>query len=183
MKKELLTPGEPIGLIEEYIGHDGTYEDEGGVIRGKYLGIAHIDNIKREVYVKRIREPLLIKVEDEVLGRIFNISGVFGYVRIEIKNNRPLDRSFTGVLYPHKVVKDINNVYRVGDHIYARVVSLKNRTIHLSIASRNYGVIKAFCRYCGTILVKIRSNELRCPRCGNKEKRKLSIYYDRLVVI
>jgi exosome complex component CSL4 len=183
MKKELLTPGEPIGLIEEYIGHDGTYEDERGVIRGKYLGAVHIDDIKREVHVKRMKEPLLIKVGDEVIGRIFNVSGVFGYVKIEVKNNKPLDRSFTGVLYPHKVVKDINNVYRVGDHIYARVVSLKNRTIHLSIAGRNYGVIKAFCKYCGSVLVKVRNNELRCSRCGNKEKRKLSIYYNRLVVV
>jgi len=183
MKKEVLTPGEPIGLIEEYIGYDGTYEDEKGVIRGKYLGIVYIDHIKREAHVKRIKEPLLVKVGDEVIGRIFNISGVFGYVRIEIKNNKPLDRSFTGVLYPHRMVKDINNVYRVGDHIYARVISLRNRTIHLSIAGKNYGVIKPFCRYCGTLLVKVRNNELKCPKCGNKENRKLSAYYDRLVVI
>ena len=183
MKNKIVTPGEPIGLIEEYIGRNGTYEDEKGVIRGKYAGLLQIEQIKHEVEVRRIREPLSINIGDEVIGRIFNVSGVFGYVKIEIKNGRPLDRSFTGVVYPHRMVKDISNVYRVGDHIFARVVSLKNRTIHLSIVGKKYGIIKAFCKKCGSPLIKTKKEELKCPKCGNKENRKLSIYYSKLMVI
>jgi len=181
MTRKLVTPGEPIGLIEEYISDEGTYEDGSGVVRGKYLGFLNIDKLKREATVSKIRKPILLEIGDEVIGRIFNVSGVFGYVKIEIKNGEPLDRTFTGVVYPHRIVKDVSKVYRVGDHIYARVISLKNRTIHLSITGKKYGVIKAFCRKCGATLVKAGREELKCPKCGNKEIRKLSLYYNRLL--
>jgi len=180
-KIKIIIPGESIGLIEEYIGKTGTYENSEGYIRGKYLGLLEIDEIKHEVLVTQVRKLKLINIGDEVLGVIYNISGVFGYVKIEVKNGEPLDRSFTGILYPHRVIKDINNVYRVGDEIFAKVISKKNRAIHLSITDRKYGVINAFCRRCGNRLIRIGDNKLKCTKCGNIEHRKLSVYYSKEV--
>ena len=177
--KRIITPGEKIGAIEEFIGLEGTYEDEEGYIRSKYMGVLNIDLNRHEAIVDRIRKPILIELEDEVLGRLFNISGVFGYVKIDIKNRRPLDRGFIGILYPPRVVKEVKNIYNIGDYIFAKVVSLRNRAIHLSITGKKYGVITAFCRYCGSILKKEIDGLLKCPRCGNIEKRKISIYYNK----
>jgi len=176
---KIVIPGEKIGAIEEYIGLNGTYEDSDGNIRSKYFGILSLNLEKHEALVTRIRKPVLIEVEDEVIGRIFNISGVFGYVKIEVKNGKPLDRSFIGILYPPQVVREIKNVYNVGDYILARVVSLKNRAVHLSIAGKKYGVIKAFCRACGSMLIKKIDGILKCHKCGNMERRKISIHYGK----
>ncbi len=39
-----------------------------------------------------------------------------------------------------------------------------------------YGVLYARCAKCGAILQKVDSRHMKCPVCGNVEKRKVSAF-------
>lgn len=182
MEREKSYPGKNIGVIEEFESKNvGTYINGKGIIRSKYLGYIFKDLATRQIDVKPFRKPILINIGDKVIGGIINISGVYGYVKIEVINGKPLDRVFSGVIYPHTHVRMIDDVYRVGDYIIAKVESKVNRTIHLSMRGEENGVILAKCSYCGDKLKKIGKNALRCIRCGNVELRKLSRHYGKVI--
>jgi|Deesub1362A_J573_1020465.scaffolds.fasta_scaffold00001_293 exosome complex component CSL4 len=181
MEREKGYPGKEIGVMEEYLADRGTYIDWNGIIRSKYLGFIFKDNEMRKVFVKPFRKLKILEVGDTVLGRIINVSGVFGYVRIEAVNLKPLDRDFNGIVYPHRIVNRIDDVYREGDYILAKVISKVNRSLHLSIAEPDLGVVSAKCSYCGGRMRPIGKNKLRCMRCSNIEMRKLSRLYGRVI--
>ncbi len=176
----IVFPGYKIGVIEEYIGEQGTYIDDYGCIRSKYLGFAEVDLEKHRVQIKPLRKLKLINIGDEIIGRIFNISGVFGYVKINIVNGIILDRQFTGIVYPHRIVKNVEEVYRIGDYIFSKVVSKLNRAIHLSIKEDRYGVIYTKCSICGSEMIRVSRNKLKCKQCSNTEERKLSNLYGKI---
>ena len=181
MEREKGYPGKEIGVMEEYLADKGTYIDRQGVIRSKFLGVIFKDKDLRKVVVKPIRKLKILEVDEVVLGRVLNVSGVFGYVKIEAVNFKPLDRNFNGIVYPHRVVSRIENVYREGDYIIAKVISKVNRSLHLSIAEPDYGVILAKCSYCGEVLKPLSKNKLKCPKCSNIEGRKISRLYGKVV--
>ncbi len=190
---ELVNPGDYIALIEEFIPGVNTYVDE-SIIRAEVAGFIKINWKDRVISVTPIKTPITIDVGDEVIGKIFHISGVFGYVEIRLIKKKAddgwilLDSKYTGVLYPHiKVNNDVGFIYRIRDEILAYVESKRNRTIHLSIRGERYGVIRAFCRQCRSELTITKNNKgrvmLRCPICKNEESRKLSRFYGRANVL
>ena len=181
MQKEKSYPGKKLGVIEEYFPSEGTYIDEGGAIRSIFLGQVRKDGKTRKVDVHPYRRLKIINVGDTVMGRITNISGVFGYVKIESLNFKPLDREFNGIVYPPRIGRRVNMIYREGDYILAKVVSKVNRSLHLSIEGNDYGVVYARCNYCGGELKQIGKSRLKCIKCNNIETRKLSKFYDRLL--
>ena len=180
MQKEKSYPGKKLGVIEEYFSSKGTYIDERGVIRSMFLGQALKDRKTRKVDVHPYRRLKIINVGDTVMGRITNISGIFGYVRIESVNFKPSDREFNGIVYPPRIGKRISMIYREGDYILAKVVSKINRNLHLSIEGNEYGVVYAQCSYCGGELKQIGKSKLRCAKCNNIETRKLSKFYNEM---
>jgi len=94
---------------------------------------------------------------------------------------RSLSGFFSGVLHISDVspsyVETMFDVCKTGDIMRAKVISDKNRTFYLSTAEKNLGVIYAFCSQCGHVLL-LRGQRLRCPRCGNAEKRKVTPDYE-----
>jgi exosome complex component CSL4 len=182
--KKIVVPGDKLATIEEYIVKEGAYEDDRGFIRSIYLGSVKIDPIEKNLIVKPIKKLKLIEIGDTVVGRISNFSGVFAYVDIFVVNEKVLDRKFTGTLHPPRIRtnKDISRLYKMGDYVYAKVISKANRTIHLSIDNREFGVILAFCSVCGWSLTMDRKNmKLRCKSCNKIEPRKVSIRYGRIL--
>ncbi len=186
---EVVFPGDELALIEEFIGGRNTYYDD-SIVRSSVAGIVKIDWKERVISVEPMKTPITIEVGDEVIGKIFHISGVFGYTEIRLVKKRGLDGwillngRYTGVVYPHiKVNNDVGTVYRVRDEILALVESTKNRTIHLSIKGDRYGVVRAFCKQCRSELNVVRSHDgrivLRCPNCRSEETRKISKIYGR----
>lgn len=181
MEKEKSYPGKKLGVIEEYFPSKGTYIDEMGVIRSMFLGQTQKDVKTRKVEVYPYRKLKIINVRDTVMGRIINVSGVFGYVRIESVNFKPLDREFNGIVYPPRVRMRVEMIYKEGDYILAKVVSKINRTLHLSIEGNEYGVVYAQCSYCGGELKQIGKSKLRCTKCSNIETRKISKFYGKVI--
>jgi len=189
LKKEKIhvvaIPGIKLGTIEEFIPKRGAYEDENGNIRSLFWGKVSIDLKTKDLVITPFKKLKIVEVGDNVLGRIVNFSSIYGIVEIFAINMNSLDRKFTGTLHPPKVVKepkDIFKLYKLGDYIYAKVISKLNRTIHLSIAGKDYGVILAFCSTCGTPLVKDKlDNKLKCRKCKNIEERKISRLYGKVM--
>lgn len=176
-------PGKKIAVIEEYVPGDGTYAGGDGFIRGKLLGIAKTDPERREVKVSGRVRVNAVKEGDEVAGVLMNLSGVYGTVNIGVLNGKLLKTPVMGIVYPSGVLRRGGKQYRVGDIIFARVVSRKNRILHLSIDGSRYGVVKARCNDCGGEMVVARRRPrlvLKCSRCGVEENRKISSLYSKI---
>lgn len=175
-------PGRKLGVIEEYIPGPGTYSGEEGDIRSLMAGRIHKGR-DRTVRVIPEKEPTYPSIGDEVMGVVIGLSGIFGILRIEVINDKIFKNLLTGVLYPSGRRFKNERQFRLGDIVYARVESLKNRTIHLNISDRKFGVIKAWCNRCGGLLVRDpdRKSVLLCRTCGREERRKVSNRYGRII--
>lgn len=178
----LVVPGERLGVIEEFIPDSGTYVKD-GVIYSKIVGRSLVDLQNRRVSVYPAVEGTLVpKVGTIVVGQIGNAQSDNVLVRIIKIGNKRLSGEFGGILHISDVsdryVNSMNDVCKPGDIVRAKVISEKNRIFHLSTNDKNLGILDAFCSRDGTLL-EPDHYELRCPKCGNIEKRKLAPDYGK----
>lgn len=175
-------PGEPLGVIEEFIPNAGTYVLD-GVIHSKIVGRALIDFLNKRVSVYPIIHGAIIpKVGSIVLGQVSNVQTENAGVRIFKIGNKSLTGFFTGILHISDVqqtyVKSMFDVCKPGDIVRAKVISGKNRVYHLSTKDKELGVVYAFCSQCGYML-ELKRHIMRCLRCGKIEKRKIALDYGK----
>ena len=175
-------PGERLGVIEEFVPGKGTYV-ENGRIYSAITGQLEIDRAKREIYIQsKTHQPLLPKVGDIVIGKVTNVQEKTMMMRIVQIGNKWLSTSFTGIMHisdsSPSYIRTMDDAFKVGDVVRAKVISTKNREFHLSTQSDNLGVIQALCIRCGSSL-SINRNRLRCPICNYFDKRKLASDYSR----
>jgi len=176
----LVLPGERLGVIEEFIPDSGTYVKD-GIIYSEIVGRAMLDLSNKRVSVNRlVRGVSVPKVTTTVLGQVSSTQSDNALVRIFKIGEKKLSGVFTGILHISDVqdryVDSMNEVCKSGDIIRAKVVSEKNQIYHLSTIDKNLGVVYAFCSQCGYLLAS-RRHEMRCPRCGRIEKRKIALDY------
>lgn len=175
-----VSPGEKLGVIEEFIPKSGTYVEEGNIysaLTGRLL----IDLTKRELYISpRTHQPLIPKEGDIIIGEVANVQEKTLSLKILQIGNTSLSTSFSGIMHISDVsqgyVKTMNDAFKIGDIIRARVISTKNREIHLSTQNNKLGVIQAVCTNCGGLLI-YQNNHLKCERCNKIDKRKISVDY------
>jgi len=178
----LVVPGERLGVIEEFIPDSGTYVRD-GVIYSKIVGRSLVDLQNRRVSVYPATEGAVVpKVSGVILGQVGNSQSDNVLVRIFKVGNKKISGEFGGILHISDVsdryVNSMNEVCKPGDILRAKVISEKNRIYHLSTNDKNLGVLDAFCSRCGNLLEPQRF-ELRCPKCGNIEKRKMAADYGK----
>jgi len=178
----LVVPGERLGVIEEFIPDSGTFVKD-GVIFSKIVGRSLVDLQNRRVSVYPASEGAVVpKVSSVVLGQVGNAQSDNVLVKIFRVGTKNITGEFGGILHISDVsdryVDSMNDVCKPGDIVRAKVISEKNRIFHLSTNDRNLGIIDAFCSRDGTLLEPQRY-ELRCPKCGNIEKRKLAPDYGK----
>jgi exosome complex component CSL4 len=122
------------------------------------------------------------KLSSTVLGQIGNAQSDNVLVRIFKVGNKKISGEFGGILHISDVsdryVTSMNDVCKPGDIVRAKVISEKNRIFHLTTNDKNLGIIDAFCSRDGTLLEQDRY-DLKCPKCGNIEKRKLAPDYGK----
>jgi len=115
-----------------------------------------------------------------VIGEVSETQQTYSLVRIWMVGPKHLSGFFTGLLHISNVglrVRNMFNVARPGDILRARVLSVKNRICHLSLADRRLGVIYAFCSNCGELLTAREDKKLICKACDSLELRKLASDY------
>lgn len=180
-----MSPGERLGVIEEFIPDAGTYVKD-GVIYSKVVGRALLDLLNKRVSVySLVHEARVPKVGSIVLGQVSNVQTQNAGVRIFKIDKKQLSGFFTGVLHISDVqlryVESMFDVCKPGDIIRAKVISEKNKVYHLSTKDKNLGVVYAFCSRCGYML-ELKRQGMHCPRCGKIEKRKTALDYGKGII-
>ena len=177
-----VVPGDRLGVIEEFTSGPGTYV-EGGTIHSKITGRTLLDMLNRQVSVYPLVEAATTpRVGDIVTGMASDVKSKNAGVTIFQVGDKVLSGFFKGALHisgvSHGYVDNMFNVCRSGDIAKAKVISTENRSIFLSTADKDLGVIQAHCSLCGHLLQR-RDRGLGCSNCGNDERRKLSPDYGK----
>ena len=182
-EEEIVMPGDKLGIIEQYLPGEGTYDDE-GEIKSAVLGNVRIDQRRKVISVESQAKPALLKVGDIIYGQITDIKSQRANVNIDcIKDNaRPLALPYMGAIHISQAKKDylekLGDAFRIGDIVQAKVVRITGDNVDLSTTDRDCGVLKAMCTRCRDYMhTTARKNEVQCYTCNKKERRKVSINY------
>lgn len=180
---KFVIPGEKLGVIEEFSPGPGTYVDDGD-IRAAKVGFLLLNISEHKVSVfkpSRLKGASCVPRPGAlVIGEVSETQQTYSTVRIWMVGPRHLPGFFSGLLHISNVglrVRNMFNVCRPGDILRARVISVRNRIRHLSLADRKLGVIYAFCSNCGDLLKASKNKKLICESCGSIELRKLASDY------
>jgi exosome complex component CSL4 len=180
----LVLPGERLGVIEEFTPDSGTYE-KNGVIYSKIVGRALCDLQTRRVSVYPVTNEVVVpKTGTVIIGQIGNAQSDNVLVRIFRVGKKQISGTFGGILHVSDVsdryVDQMSDVCKPGDIIRAKVISPKNQIFHLSTNDKNLGIIYAFCSRDSTLLEQQSERyDLKCPKCGNIETRKMAPDYGK----
>ena len=169
-------PGDKLGVIEQYLPGNGTYEKD-GTIYANFTGNARIDlKNKRVTVIPATRVVLLPKEGTTVIASVIHTSEKMATVNIWKINDKSTPVPFTAMLHisssSPRYERSMSDVCKAGDILRARVIEM-NRIPQLTTAGRGLGVIKAFCSRCGAVL-ELKNRRLQCPSCGNIERRRLA---------
>jgi len=182
MRANLALPGQRIASIEEFEPGSGTYEAE-GEIRASMLGKVVFDFKKRVVKVEETKSAVLPKVGDVVVGFIDMVPGNMVSMRILYVNNKKTDAGFTAIsLMRGGRGRRGGVMFKVGDLVRARVVSLLNANIHVDFRDPNLGVIYTICHSCGCNVVRV-DGRVKCVECSTTEERKLADDYGKVNLV
>lgn len=177
MQQRFVSPGEQLGVIEEFLPGFGTYVENGGIYASE-SGILQLDPRRREVLVKpKTHRPQIPKVGDIIAGEVVNASDKTLSVIIQEINGKKTESGLKGIMHVSDIargyVRSVHDAFKVGDIIRAIVISTKNTEYHLSSTEDRLGVLKAACIYCGHPLT-VSGRTLRCSNCGEIGRRKLA---------
>lgn len=186
-------PGEQVALIEEFEGGKNTYITD-GTIRSKAVGTRVYDFKRRIVKINPKNSPMLPKIGDVLVGYIEMLFGSMMSVRVLYINEKKSYAGFSAIASARTGGGGSNNsggggwrergdrrgrtIFRVGDIIRGRVISLLNSTIHITIDEKEFGVLYTLCFNCGGDTVRVH-NSVKCIECGVYEERKLTHDYGR----
>lgn len=173
-KGKKVVPGDKIGVIEEFEGK-GDVTINHGVIRSTKVGELSYDMRKRIALVKgiEIKSPIP-KEGDVVIGIVEATQSNFITIRINNINNKRVYSNFTSVIFLPSSPTKMKLPCKIGDMVKAKVKSVRNGAIFLSLAEPDLGVIKTSCSLCGGEVVKVKTNTVKCVSCGYEDYRKLS---------
>ena len=179
-----VTPGDKLGVIEEYTPGTGTYVNN-GVIYAQKVGYAMVSRENKRIEVMpKTRTPVFPTRGQKVLGRIQHVEDKFAMVKVFKVNGFELKTPFTAVIHVSFIskffTKTVYDAFKPGDLVYAQIIGDKNQPFQLTTAAKDLGVLEAYCSNCGRLMV-LDKKQLRCPRCGNMEKRKISEFYGKEV--
>lgn len=174
-KKKVCVPGEVIGVIEEFMPSKNVYQ-ENYSLRSKVIGKISFDPKLKTIEVipptLKLGSP---KINDEVVGVVEQVQSGIVSVRILEINDKPVHSQFIGLLILRSSLERTRSkiVLKLGDLIKAKVISLTNSLIHLSIDGDRYGVIYTRCSFCGGE-VQVVGKRIQCLQCKMVDERKLS---------
>jgi exosome complex component CSL4 len=179
-----ILPGDQIASIEEFEAGKNAYVSD-GTIRSTAVGTKLYDFKKRIAKIEKVNSPMLPKIGDIVVGHIEMLFGSMISVRILYINEKKSFSGFSAIASARisSPGRDRDRrsrvIFRVGDIIRGRVISLLNSSIHITIDEKEFGVIYTLCFNCGGDTVRVNNNNIKCIECGANEDRKLTIDYGK----
>jgi len=184
-----ILPGDHLASIEEFESGKNTYI-ENGSIRSMTVGRKVYDFKTRTVRINQKNSPMLPKIGDILVGYIEMLFGSMLSIRILFINGQRSSSGFSAITSARisggggwgRERGDRRGgkiVFRFGDIIRGRVVSLLNSTIHIVIDEKEFGVLYTICFNCGGDTVRVNTNTIKCIDCGLFEERKLTHDYGK----
>lgn len=182
---DFVLPGDILGVTEEFVPADWTYEEE-GVIKSLVVGKVSIDEKDKKIsIIPKTGTPPSLEAGKIIVGEVSEVRGQRASVKIDkIKDeDRELVTSFMGGIHISQAQKGylskLTEAFRIGDLVEAKVtkvIGLDN--VDLTTAGDELGVLKAMCTRCRHFMVRKDKNEVYCENCDKKEKRKISSHYE-----
>ncbi|HEV2317389.1 MAG TPA: exosome complex RNA-binding protein Csl4 [Thermoplasmata archaeon] len=181
---DLVLPGDFLGTAEEFVPGQGTYEDNGRVYAALF-GHTQVDPQARAISVRALNAIPRIAEGDLVYARVDEIKSAMAICTIlaSAQTNRSVPGAPEGTVHISKArdgyTESLQTEFGVGDIVLAKVLQGRP-TIKLTTAPSALGVVAARCQNCHGQLTLDGKGGLRCPRCGEVERRKLSADYGSL---
>jgi len=174
--------GEPLATLEEFFPGEGTFE-RNGVIYSSIAGRVIIDKSRRELGILSVKPLLTPKPGFKTIGIVTGFSSHYANVEIFCMNGVKLSYVYYGIIGKESLGKaysrfrggSLRTYVSENDMVYGAIISTTN-AILLDLSYKEYGVVKAHCKFCGNTLI-YSGKGLFCPICRTTEKRKLSIFY------
>lgn len=176
-----MVPGDLLGTAEEFVPGRGTYEHEGRIYSA-LLGQSRVDPSSRSVSVQALHGIPELDAGDVVLGRVEELKSAMAIVEILAAHpsSRTVPGEPEGTIHVSKVkegyTESLNDELAPGDLVLARILE-NHPSIKLTTAPPFLGVVSARCQRCHATLELTGRSDLLCPRCGNREHRKVSSDY------
>ena len=181
--RALVLPGELLGTAEEFVPGHGTYEDHGRIYAA-LMGHRHVDPSDRAIRVDAIHPIPEVKEGDLVYARVDEVKSAMAICTVLslAHDRRGVPGAPEGTVHISKAkegyTESLQDEFQAGDILLARLLQ-SHPTIKLTTAPANLGVVSARCQVCHGLLEK-GAKGLECPRCGNREARKLAQGYEGL---
>ena len=181
---QLVLPGELLGTAEEFVPGRGTYETR-GKIYAALMGHRAVDPQDRAIRVDALHAIPKVRDGDEVIGRVDEVKSAMVIVTVvgSSQSRRGVPGTPEGTIHVSKAkegyTETLSSEFAPGDIVRAKVLQ-SHPTIKLTTAPPELGVVSARCQVCHALLGTAGGHGLTCPRCGNRESRKLSRSYGML---
>ena len=181
-----ILPGDSIASIEEFEAGKNVYVID-GTLRSNAIGARIYDFKKRVARTDKINSPGIPKIGDITVGFIEMLFGSMMSVRILYINDKKSSSGFSAIAsvrvsFSGQRDRRGRSVFRVGDIIRGRVISLLNSSIHIAIDDKEFGVLYTLCFNCSGDTVRIHGNGIKCVECGASEDRKLTNDYGKQTI-
>lgn len=184
----IVLPGDRVAVIEEFEPKYGFYE-ELGIVRSSIAGYPVFDMNRRIVYIEKTlcRYPPP-KLGDNVYCLVYEVGDrvAFTHILKVVGRSKVFQPPFTGILHISRLKRikanSMRDIVKLGDNIYASIISYCNNVYHLTISGPDFGVILARCPYCGSVMER-KEQSLICVKCGITEQRKISKYYGNFKIV
>jgi len=178
--EQSVLPGTFLGVIEEYSPGSNVYELDGRLY-SSVVGVPKLDVVRRIVWVEprsRLQVPAPGSMVYAYAFHVRDEAALMRIVAVDLK--KPFKHGFAGILHISQARQDpsersMSDIIRVGDLVYARVLSRNNPYI-LSLRAPRAGVVLTMCPKCAGYM-RARGGRLQCPRCGFEEARRFSPLY------
>jgi len=175
---KLALPGDYLGAAEEFLPGHGTYESRGRIY-ASVLGTVIVDPRDRTVRVEAKNAVPELRDGDLVYARIDELKSAMAVCTVltTATSRRGVPGSPEGTVHISKAkegyTESLAGEFAVGDVLLARVLQARP-SVKLSTAAATLGVVSARCQACHALLSPGSKDSLVCPRCGNREHRKLA---------
>ena len=181
---DIAITGQKLGVVEEFLPDKQSTFVKDGQIYATKSGLVDIDKDKRKIKINTHQEAKrkTVQVGDVIIGTIlflrqYSVGMKFYTINRKIHYNAGYFGNIHVSQISDRYVEKIQEAFQITDIVRARVIKQNYNEYDLSTSDKNLGVIYADCVICGTPLVKISYNKLRCERCGNQETRKIANDY------
>jgi exosome complex component CSL4 len=173
----LVLPGDYLGAAEEFLPGRGTYEDRGRIY-ASVLGTPRLDVQDRTVHVEPKNAIPAISDGDLVYAVVDELKTAMAICTViaTAASRRTVPGAPEATVHISKAkdgyTESLADEFQAGDILLARVLQAQP-TIKLTTAAATLGVVSARCSACHGLL-QLGGKEPTCPRCGNREHRKVA---------